>query len=127
MIANGKYKISNLAKDLGLKNKDITDICAKIGITGKIHSSPVEIEEFEMILDYLTKDNQMIDLNGYVMGGYDIRDDRSRNNKNYAPQARVRIKIIAQSEKDVGTHFNRRESVYDQTRAQKSYKCIRSK
>ena len=74
MIANGKYKISNLAKDFGLKNKELLDLCAKLGITGKLHSSPIEESEFEVIIDALTKENAMIDLNGYIMGGYEISD-----------------------------------------------------
>ena len=74
MIANGKYKISNLAKDFGLKNKDLLDLCARVGITGKLHSSPIEESEFEVLIDALTKENSMIDLNGYIMGGYEIND-----------------------------------------------------
>jgi len=74
MIDNGKYKIGNLAKDFGLKSKDIIDLCNELGITGKTHTSPVNEEEFGQIIDKLMTSNQMADLNGYVMGGYEIND-----------------------------------------------------
>ena len=36
----GTCKISVLAKDLGIKNKELLEVLASNGITGKTHSSP---------------------------------------------------------------------------------------
>ncbi len=68
MINNGKYKVSVLAKNLNMKNKDMIDILTKVGITGKTHSGTLDTVEFSLVMDYLTKNNQMVDINSYIMG-----------------------------------------------------------
>ena len=52
-------KISVLAKDLGLKNKEILEALAENGINGKTHSSPLSEDEFAFVLEYFTKKNQI--------------------------------------------------------------------
>ncbi len=66
MIENGKYKISNLAKDLKLKNKDIIDLLEKIGFPGRTHSSVLTAEEYSVLMNYYTTNSQIIDINGYM-------------------------------------------------------------
>ena len=74
MINNSKYKISVLSKNLNMKNKDLLDILVKVGITGKTHSGTLETYEFSMLFDYLTRNNQMVDINSYIMGMTEIND-----------------------------------------------------
>lgn len=74
MISNGKYKVSVLAKNLNMKNKDMLDILTKVGITGKTHSGTLDTVEFAVVMDYLTKNNQMVDINSYIMGFTELND-----------------------------------------------------
>ena len=74
MISNGKYKISNFAKDLRMKNKDFLELLNKLGITGKTHSGTLDASEFCVVMEYVTKDNQMVDINSYIMGVTEIND-----------------------------------------------------
>ena len=68
MMTNGKYKISNFAKDLRMKNKDFLELLAKAGINGKTHSGTLDPNEFAVVMEYVTKENQMTDINSYIMG-----------------------------------------------------------
>ena len=51
-MAQGTCKISILAKDLGLKNKEIIEVLTENGITGKTHSSPLSEDEFAFVIGY---------------------------------------------------------------------------
>ena len=51
MINNQKYKVSTLAKDLNMKNKDLLDLVISLGMTDRKHSSVIEEDEFNIILD----------------------------------------------------------------------------
>ena len=66
MVEIGKYKVSNLAKDLRLKNKDVTDLLDKNGFTGKTHSSVLTADEYNFVLNYFTMQNQIKDINSYM-------------------------------------------------------------
>ena len=59
-----KYKVGELAKDFGLKNKDVIDLFAKHGLAGKTHTSPLEDSEVSIFLESLTQKNQ-IDITAY--------------------------------------------------------------
>ncbi len=67
MITN-KYKYSNLAKDLGMKNKELMTLAAQIGIEGKLHSSVIEPDEYNHIMNYLTAQKQITNLDAYMEG-----------------------------------------------------------
>ena len=53
-ISNNDFKISNLAKDLGMKNKDFIEFLANNGITEKSHSSSLDERELGLVLTALT-------------------------------------------------------------------------
>jgi translation initiation factor IF-2 len=61
-------RISNLAKDLNLKNKDILDILAENGIEGKSHSAILDPEEFNIVMNELTSRNQITGIGDYLDG-----------------------------------------------------------
>ncbi len=70
MAANQKNqtRISNLAKDLGLKNKDILDILVENGIEGKSHSGTLDPDEFNLVVNELTSRNQISGIGEYLDG-----------------------------------------------------------
>ncbi len=68
MAANQKNqtRISSLAKDLGMKNKDILDLLAENGIEGKSHSATLNEDEFNLVMNELTSRNQMSGIGDYL-------------------------------------------------------------
>ncbi len=65
-MLNPKYKISNMAKDLGVKGKDITDILEKSGRGAKSTSATLSSEDFDVILNELSLNNQISNFNDYM-------------------------------------------------------------
>ena len=68
MINNQKYKINTLAKDLNMKSKDLLDLFTKLGMTDRKHSSVVETEEFNVIMEALTAKKQVANFDDYLAG-----------------------------------------------------------
>ena len=67
MATNPQFKVNQLAKDLGIKSKDIVDTLAEKGITAKTQGS-LEGREFDILFDALTKQNQIKDIDSYIFG-----------------------------------------------------------
>ena len=67
MATNPQFKVMQLAKDLGLKNKDIVDICAEKGMDVKTQKV-LEPGEFDLFLDTLTKSHQVDNIDDYLDG-----------------------------------------------------------
>ncbi len=68
MINNTKYKISTLAKDLNIKNKDLLDLVTALGMEDRKHSSVIEADEFNLILEALTSKAQVSNFDDYMAG-----------------------------------------------------------
>ncbi len=66
MVEIGKYKVSNLAKDLKLKNKDVTDLLEQNGFPGRTHSSVLSADEYSFLMNYFMMQNQIVDINSYM-------------------------------------------------------------
>ena len=67
MAANPQFKVNQLAKDLGIKSKDILDTLAEKGITAKAQGA-LEGREFDILMEALTKKNQIKDIDSYIFG-----------------------------------------------------------
>ena len=59
-------KISALAKDLGLKNKDVLEVLASGGIDGKSHSATLTPDEFDLVMSTLTERAQIDSMGDYL-------------------------------------------------------------
>ena len=68
MAQNQQYRISQLAKELGLKSKDVTDVLAANGIEGKTSSATLNPDEFGLVMDVLSKKNQITNIDPYLDG-----------------------------------------------------------
>ncbi len=55
MTSNGKIRIYELSRDLGLENKDVLDAAHKLSIAVKSHSSSISNEEAKQIREALNK------------------------------------------------------------------------
>ena len=67
MALTQNFKVNQLSKDLGLKSKDIMDVLAAHGIQSKTQSS-LEPDEFGILLNNLTKENQIKGIEDYLDG-----------------------------------------------------------
>ena len=65
--AKTQFKINKLAKDMGLKGKDLVDLLAAKGkeVTAQKALEPIE---FDLLFDTLTKENQISDIGDYLDG-----------------------------------------------------------
>ena len=68
-----------MAKDLNMKSKDLLDLFTKLGMTGRKHSSVVETEEFNVVMEALTSKKQVANFDDYLAGKVTIarKDDAS--------------------------------------------------
>ena len=65
---NQQFKITKLAKDLGLKSKDLVELLAQNGIEAKTTQKALEPAEFDILFDQLTSANQITDIGSYLDG-----------------------------------------------------------
>ena len=70
MAANQKKqtRVSELAKDLGIKNKELLDVLGENGITGKSASGTIDPDEFNIVMNDLTSRNQISGIGDYIDG-----------------------------------------------------------
>ncbi len=76
-MAQGTCKISILAKDLGLKNKEIIEVLTENGIAGKTHSSPLSEDEFAFVINHFSTKTQISNINDYLNGKIKIKLPKS--------------------------------------------------
>ena len=67
MAVKPQIKANQLAKDLGLKSKDIVDIMAEKGIELKTQKS-LEPHEFDVLFDAVTSAHQIEGIDDYIDG-----------------------------------------------------------
>ena len=81
MASNNQFKINQLAKDLGLKGKELTDMLSEKGFEVKSQSS-LEPIEFGVLFDSLTKANQIDNIDDYIDGATFIPSKLKTEEKN---------------------------------------------
>ena len=101
MAANQKNqtRISNLAKDLGLKNKDILDILVENGIEGKSHSGTLDPDEFNLVVNELTSRNQISGIGEYLDGKTKI-PTRDKSEVKNSPKSDSKVEPKSESKPD---------------------------
>ena len=67
MAINPQYKVNKMAKDLGLKSKDLSDILANVGKDVKTQRT-LEPVEFDILFETLTRKNQITNIEDYLDG-----------------------------------------------------------
>ena len=68
MAQSSMFKVNQLAKDLGMKNKEILTKIEDSGISVKSYMATLEPDDFNLFFDELTRGNQIKDLDGYLNG-----------------------------------------------------------
>ena len=90
-----QYRINQLAKELGIKGKDILGILADHGIEGKSSSGALDPDEFGLVMDVLSKKNQIKSLDSYLDGDIVIV---TKGQKEAALKAAEEAKLKAEAE-----------------------------
>ncbi len=67
MAITPQFKVNQLAKDFGIKTRDITDILKDKGYEAKSQKA-LEAAEFDVLLEHLTKQNQITNIEDYIDG-----------------------------------------------------------
>ena len=67
MALTQNFKVNQLAKDLGIKTKDVMELLAAHGVQAKTQSA-LEPDEFGMLFNLLTKANQIEGIDDYIDG-----------------------------------------------------------
>ena len=71
MAINPQYKVNKMAKDLGLKSKDLSDILASNGKDVKTQRT-LEPVEFDILFETLTRDHQISNIEDYLDGKLNV-------------------------------------------------------
>ncbi len=72
MISNKKYKLSEIAKDFGLKNNDLVNLLKAHSGGAAVHTSAIDEDDFAVIFEVLTSENQIVGLEDYLAGKTDV-------------------------------------------------------
>jgi len=68
MAQSPMFRINQLSKDLDIRSKDIITKLEEAGIEGKKSMTVLEADEFNLLLDTLTRENSISDIEGYSKG-----------------------------------------------------------
>ena len=72
MAQNNKYRVSNMAKDLNVKGKDLVDLLGEKGFAGKTNMTVLEPDDFGLVLNELSAARQVDNIDGYFNGDLTI-------------------------------------------------------
>ena len=86
------FKVAQLAKDLGIKSKQITELMALRGFECKTTQKTLEAREFDVIFEALTREKQIVDIDAYLFGDTYIptvakKPQREKKEEQAAPAA----------------------------------------
>ena len=68
MALTQNFKINQISKDLGIKSKDVMELLSAHGVAAKTAQSTLEPDEFGVLLNVLTKENQISGIEDYLDG-----------------------------------------------------------
>lgn len=77
-----KYRVYEVARDLGVASKDITGILKKYLDEEKKHMTALNEEELSVILEYYTQNNQVESLNNYFSSTIETEENVSSDSSN---------------------------------------------
>ena len=94
-MGNIKYKVNELAKDLGLQTKDIVDVLAKYSDTPKKSGQNLEEEELNLIFEHLTQERQIASIEVIFAEAAAAEQPKSEEKPKAQPQAKEQPKANA--------------------------------
>ena len=94
MAVGSQYKVNQLAKDLSLKTKELTDVMAAAGLDAKTQKA-LETFELDVIWETLTKSHQIVGIEDYIDGVTGIPSLRKK-----AAETKPEVKAEKSAEKN---------------------------
>ncbi len=88
-ITEVKYKISVLAKELEIKNKELLDIISGLGITGKTQSGSLSEQEFNLVFNAITGAHQIENIDDYMNGKVSVERPEPPKAEKPAPEVKA--------------------------------------
>ena len=79
------FRINQLAKDFGIKSKEIITKLEDVGVAGKSTMTTLDASEFNLFFDELTKANQIKNLDQYLDGKTAIKKPKSEADEEKKP------------------------------------------
>ncbi len=92
------FRANQLAKDLRTKTKDLLTTMEEAGIPGKNNSAALDADEANLLFEYMTRQNQIKDMEGYLSGKTEIDIPDSAAKKAKAAKAEANAKAEAEAE-----------------------------
>ena len=86
-MAEEKIRINSLAKDFGVKSKDIVDLLGAHGFAGKSAMTALEPDELSVVFEYYTQNNQ-VDITAF----FKLYDEKKAAKKKAEEEAEARRK-----------------------------------
>ena len=71
-----KYRVSEVAKDLGLQNKDVLDVLDKYTEGGKKNTTALEEKDLDYVFENFTQNNQVANFNDYFKSASLPREEK---------------------------------------------------
>ena len=94
MAVGSQYKVNQLAKDLTLKTKELTDVMAAAGLDAKTQKA-LETFELDVIWETLTKSHQIVGIEDYIDGVTGIPSLRKKAAET-KPEAKAKVEKPAE-------------------------------
>ena len=66
------FRVNQMAKDLRTKTKDLLTTMDEAGIPGKNNSAALDADEVNLLFEYMTRQSQIKDMDGYLNGKTEI-------------------------------------------------------
>ena len=66
--SNSMFRITQLAKDLGLKPKELVGRLEEVGVSVKSNSATLEADEVNLLFEQLSGSARIRDIDGYLAG-----------------------------------------------------------
>jgi len=90
------FRVNQLAKDLRTKTKDLITTMEEAGIPGKNNSAALDADEVNLLFEYMTRQSQIKDMDGYLNGKTEISLPDSASKKAKA-EAEAKAKAEAEA------------------------------
>ncbi len=75
MAQTSMFRVNQLAKDLGMKSKELLGVLEKTGVGAKTTMAVLEADEINLLFDELTREKQIKNLDRYLDGSFYIRSE----------------------------------------------------
>ena len=94
------FKVTSLAKDLGIKSKQITELMTARGLECKTTQKTLDAKEFDVIFDALTRAKQIKNIDDYLFGDTYIPTEAAAPKAAPAPKAASAAKTATAPESE---------------------------